>query len=371
MALAWCPCPPDETRLGVLAAALGNGRVVLWAVPRPAAMHPADPDPPVLTVQPVWEFAAPEFTATTVSWRVAETAPRCQLAAGSAEGDVMVWDLSEAAWTATTVQCQSEWPRLLIRAHEPDTAVRALAFASHAANLLASVGADGRLLVWDLRQPSRPWRDALINADGCFDVAWAPVSNYVIVATASGIRVFDICESTPRALRLESHVPGTAVPCLSLSMTSRASHRVQLLAGYGSGLVMSYDVHLPLIDHRVVHERLYFVCGATQIVSRIAAVDAAPEPTADGAAPAVALLGPSALHDVSARAHDQSMPPLWAKWLRATGAGTVAPVPQADELYADDWLAVRAVSRLATPQGAWMASGGLAGVVRLQWFDSR
>ena len=153
--------------LGLLAAALGDGDVVVAAVPRPAAGAKAT----AAALRPAWRGRGGPACARsgglpwTLDWH--PSAPHARLLAGTTDGRVLLFDLTgcvdEAAGRPDAALPQPPLLQLLPAAGPP-LAVRSVCWAPAAlspacAALLLSAGDDGSLTVWDARSPAAPlWR---------------------------------------------------------------------------------------------------------------------------------------------------------------------------------------------------------------------
>ena len=97
--LSWCPsCTliPDK-RLGILAAAMGDGSIQLFAVPHPKTSV-AQHDPITVDLPPavclISKLMGSSVTIPrVVSWRARSTGPQL-LAVGFDSGDIAVWNVS-------------------------------------------------------------------------------------------------------------------------------------------------------------------------------------------------------------------------------------------------------------------------------------
>ncbi|XP_054268325.1 general transcription factor 3C polypeptide 2-like [Macrosteles quadrilineatus] len=93
--LAWCPAGVyTQDRIGLLAAACGDGNVVVYAVPHKTNTS-GDPMSNCLSLKPVWELklgCEMMSQCTCVDWHSA--APHSVIAGGFANGMVALWDLA-------------------------------------------------------------------------------------------------------------------------------------------------------------------------------------------------------------------------------------------------------------------------------------
>jgi WD40 repeat protein len=185
--LRWCPhsyCAPTR-RLGLLAACLGDGRLVVWSVPLPTL-------PPSATqlwrLAPVLQLSAQPHLFTAVRWAPA-SAECALLFTGRSDGAVHAWNLREAH-DATPSVC----PSPVFAANQHQQAVRSISvspLSTMTEARFASVGLDGRLLVWYLNEPFRymhscslsvPVRD--LHWFGATQVAVAPEEAALGVVTS-------------------------------------------------------------------------------------------------------------------------------------------------------------------------------------------
>ena len=204
--------------LGLLAAALGDGDVVVAAVPRPAAGAKAT----AAALRPAWRGRGGPACARagglpwTLDWH--PSAPHARLLAGTTDGRVLLFDLTgcvdEAAGRPDAALPQPPLLQLLPAAGPP-LAVRSVCWAPAAlgpacAALLLSAGDDGSFTVWDARSPEAPaWRgrgaqSLLLSA------AWT-ASPRAFVASADAGRVLitsGVLGRAPEALRDATLRPG-------------------------------------------------------------------------------------------------------------------------------------------------------------------
>jgi WD40 repeat protein len=158
------------------------------------------------------------------------------------------------------------------------SSIRSVSFCPHNRHLLVTTASDGRLRVWDVRMALRPLHDCSVCPDGLFDSFWIPGRNLIVVASAQGIRVCEISElMTTTSFRMETHIPSTQVPCLSMACTFVDNHdsipHLLVTAVYASGLAVHYDWSMDK-DH-VTAQPAAAAHGSAQLLSRTEAIDTA------------------------------------------------------------------------------------------------
>ncbi|XP_063278246.1 general transcription factor 3C polypeptide 2 isoform X3 [Prinia subflava] len=188
---------PQMSRLGLLAAAFSDGRVVVYALPHPGALHHAKTTQvkdgslhkhlickvqciATLQVGSVQAGSAPECgQCFSLSWMPSK--PHHHLAAGFYDGTVAVWNLL----TKSLLQCVHQpdaslklYPFRCFLAH--DHAVRSIEWCKADSNFLVTVGSDRKIKFWDLRRLYEP-----VNSIKRFlstEVAWLLPYNGITVA---------------------------------------------------------------------------------------------------------------------------------------------------------------------------------------------
>eukprot|EP01052_Picozoa_sp_SAG31_P000001 SAG31_NODE_1_length_62978_cov_30.836130_1_plen_518_part_00 len=199
--LAWdCKwCPEDGAaypqtfdrngRLGLLAAGLGDGTLVVYAVPDPCAVHSAcvGIDPPVrrsicLALEPVFKC----FVKGKILWCLAwSPTSDCRIMAGCTDGTVFIWDTASAAaaasgWggTGRPPCCCCSSPLLTFAASINGSPLRKVFWAPvnvTGPDVVVTAGDDGAVKVWNLRDPWQP--QFLLRGKArswLFGVAWPP-----------------------------------------------------------------------------------------------------------------------------------------------------------------------------------------------------
>ncbi|NXK68788.1 TF3C2 factor, partial [Sylvietta virens] len=184
---------PQMSRLGLLAAAFSDGRVVVYALPHPEALHHAKatqvkglflgPQVQCIATLQVGSVQAGNATECgqcfSLSWMPSK--PHHHLAAGFYDGTVAVWNLL----TKSLLQCVHQpdaslklYPFRCFLAH--DHAVRSIEWCKADSNFLVTVGSDRKIKFWDLRRLYEP-----VNSIKRFlstEVAWLLPYNGITVA---------------------------------------------------------------------------------------------------------------------------------------------------------------------------------------------
>ncbi|XP_015471382.1 general transcription factor 3C polypeptide 2 isoform X1 [Parus major] len=199
---------PQMSRLGLLAAAFSDGRVVVYALPHPGALHHAKTTQVkdgslhkhlickvqcIATLQ-VGSIEAGNATECgqcfSLSWMPSK--PHHHLAAGFYDGTVAVWNLL----TKSLLQCVHQpdaslklYPFRCFLAH--DHAVRSIEWCKADSNFLVTVGSDRKIKFWDLRRLYEP-----INSIKRFlstEVAWLLPYNGITVAQDNCYASYGVC----------------------------------------------------------------------------------------------------------------------------------------------------------------------------------
>ncbi|KAM4902839.1 general transcription factor 3C polypeptide 2 isoform 2-T2 [Sylvia borin] len=188
---------PQMSRLGLLAAAFSDGRVVVYALPHPGALQHAKTTQVkdgslhkhlICKVQCIATLQVGSIQAGTaaecgqcfsLSWMPSK--PHHHLAAGFYDGTVAVWNLL----TKSLLQCVHQpdaslklYPFRCFLAH--DHAVRSVEWCKADSNFLVTVGSDRKIKFWDLRRLYEP-----VNSIKRFlstEVAWLLPYNGITVA---------------------------------------------------------------------------------------------------------------------------------------------------------------------------------------------
>ncbi|NXB57926.1 TF3C2 factor, partial [Struthidea cinerea] len=199
---------PQMSRLGLLAAAFSDGRVVVYALPHPGALHHAKTTQVkdgslhkhlICKVQCIATLQVGSIQAGnasecgqcfSLSWMPSR--PHHHLAAGFYDGTVAVWNLL----TKSLLQCVHQpdaslklYPFRCFLAH--DHAVRSIEWCKADSNFLVTVGSDRKIKFWDLRRLYEP-----INSIKRFlstEVAWLLPYNGITVAQDNCYASYGLC----------------------------------------------------------------------------------------------------------------------------------------------------------------------------------
>ncbi|NXJ86080.1 TF3C2 factor, partial [Trogon melanurus] len=200
---------PQMSRLGLLAAACSDGKVVLYSLPHPSALQRSkatqvkaqgcDQCPSLGQAQCVATLQVGSIQAGnasecgqcfSLSWMPSK--PHHHLAAGFYDGTVAVWNLL----TKSLLQCVRQpdaslklYPFRCFTAH--DHAVRSIEWCKADSNFLVTAGSDRKIKFWDLRRPYEP-----INSIKRFlstEVAWLLPYNGVTVAQDNCYASYGLC----------------------------------------------------------------------------------------------------------------------------------------------------------------------------------
>lgn len=194
---------PLLPRLGLLALACSDGKVLLFSLPHPEALlalQPADAmKPAIYKVQCLATLQVGSMQATdpsecgqclSLAWM--PTRPHHHLAAGYYNGMVVFWNLP----TNSPLQrirlpdgSLKLYPFQCILAH--DQAVRTLQWCKANSHFLVSAGSDRKIKFWDLRRPYEP-----INSIKRFlstELAWLLPYNGVTVAQDNCYASYGLC----------------------------------------------------------------------------------------------------------------------------------------------------------------------------------
>ncbi|XP_074717248.1 general transcription factor 3C polypeptide 2 isoform X3 [Strix uralensis] len=199
---------PQMSRLGLLAVAFSDGKVVLYSLPHPGALqcskstqvkdgsfhkHLICKAQSVATLQ-VGSIQAGNASECgqcfSLSWMPSK--PHHHLAAGFYDGTVAVWNLL----TKSLLQCVRQpdgslklYPFQCFLAH--DHAVRSIEWCKADSNFLVTAGSDRKIKFWDLRRLYEP-----INSIKRFlstEVAWLLPYNGVTVAQDNCYASYGLC----------------------------------------------------------------------------------------------------------------------------------------------------------------------------------
>ncbi|NXC24459.1 TF3C2 factor, partial [Campylorhamphus procurvoides] len=199
---------PEMSRLGLLAAAFSDGRVVVYALPHPGALRCAKTsqvkDGPlhkhlICKVQCIATLHVGSIQAGnasecgqcfSLSWMPSK--PHHHLAAGFYDGTVAVWNLL----TKSLLQCVHQpdaslklYPFQCFLAH--DHVVRSIEWCKADSNFLVTAGSDRKIKFWDLRRLYEP-----INSIKRFlstEVAWLLPYNGITVAQDNCYASYGLC----------------------------------------------------------------------------------------------------------------------------------------------------------------------------------
>ncbi|NXR04815.1 TF3C2 factor, partial [Sagittarius serpentarius] len=199
---------PEMSRLGLLAVAFSDGKVVLYSLPHPGALQRSKrtqvKDGPfhkhvICKVQCIATLQVGSIQAGnesecgqcfSLSWMPSK--PHHHLAAGFYDGTVAVWNLL----TKSLLQCVHQpdgslklYPFRCFLAH--DHAVRSIEWCKADSNFLVTAGSDRKIKFWDLRRLYEP-----INSIKRFlstEVAWLLPYNGVTVAQDNCYASYGLC----------------------------------------------------------------------------------------------------------------------------------------------------------------------------------
>ncbi|NXU54305.1 TF3C2 factor, partial [Turnix velox] len=208
--------PPEMSRLGLLAVAFSDGKVLLYTLPHPHALHRAQvtgrtnchPPSSSLSIFPLLSPPSVRCVATLQLGSVqAGSAPECgqcfslswmpsrphhHLAAGFYDGTVAIWNLL----SRSPLQCVPQphgslhlYPFRCFPAH--DQAVRSMEWCKANSNFLVTAGSDRKIKFWDLRRLYEP-----INSIKRFlstEVAWLLPYSGVTVAQDNCYASYGLC----------------------------------------------------------------------------------------------------------------------------------------------------------------------------------
>ncbi|XP_019392829.1 PREDICTED: general transcription factor 3C polypeptide 2 isoform X2 [Crocodylus porosus] len=199
---------PQLSRLGLLAVALSNGRVVLYTLPHPEALQALKrtqvkdeplPKHTVCQVQCIATLQVGSIQAGSssecgqcfsLSWM--PTRPHHRLAAGFYDGTVAIWNLSTMSLLQRVYRPDGSlklYPAQCFLAH--DHAVRSMEWCKANSNFLVTAGNDRKIKFWDLRRLYEP-----INSIKRFlstEVVWLLPYNGVTVAQDNCYASYGLC----------------------------------------------------------------------------------------------------------------------------------------------------------------------------------
>ncbi|XP_006162215.1 general transcription factor 3C polypeptide 2 isoform X3 [Tupaia chinensis] len=194
---------PLLPRLGLLALACSDGKVLIFSLPHPEALLAEQPPdamkPAIYKVQTVAtlqvgsvQAADPSECGQCLSLAWMPTRPHHHLAAGYYNGMVVVWNLptnSPLQRIRLSDGSLKLYPFQCFLAH--DQAVRSLQWCKANGHFLASAGSDRKIKFWDLRRPYEP-----INSVKRFlstELAWLVPYNGVTVAQDNCYASYGLC----------------------------------------------------------------------------------------------------------------------------------------------------------------------------------
>ncbi|XP_012583025.1 PREDICTED: general transcription factor 3C polypeptide 2 isoform X3 [Condylura cristata] len=194
---------PLLPRLGLLALACSNGKVLLFSLPHPDALLAQQPPdamkPAIYKVQCVatlqvgsMQAADPPECGQCLSLAWMPTRPHHHLAAGYYNGMVVIWNLptnSPLQRIRLSDGSLKLYPFQCFLAH--DQAVRTLQWCKANSHFLVSAGSDRKIKFWDLRRPYEP-----INSIKRFlstELAWLLPYNGVTVAQDNCYASYGLC----------------------------------------------------------------------------------------------------------------------------------------------------------------------------------
>ncbi|XP_077816056.1 general transcription factor 3C polypeptide 2 isoform X8 [Macaca mulatta] len=194
---------PLLPRLGLLALACSDGKVLLFSLPHPEALLAQQPPdavkPAIYKVQCVATLQVGSMQATdpsecgqclSLAWM--PTRPHQHLAAGYYNGMVVFWNLptnSPLQRIRLSDGSLKLYPFQCFLAH--DQAVRTLQWCKANSHFLVSAGSDRKIKFWDLRRPYEP-----INSIKRFlstELAWLLPYNGVTVAQDNCYASYGLC----------------------------------------------------------------------------------------------------------------------------------------------------------------------------------
>ncbi|XP_010350625.1 general transcription factor 3C polypeptide 2 isoform X1 [Saimiri boliviensis] len=194
---------PLLPRLGLLALACSDGKVLLFSLPHPEALLAQQPPdavkPAIYKVQCVATLQVGSMQATdpsecgqclSLAWM--PTRPHQHLAAGYYNGMVVFWNLptnSPLQRIRLSDGSLKIYPFQCFLAH--DQAVRTLQWCKANSHFLVSAGSDRKIKFWDLRRPYEP-----INSIKRFlstELAWLLPYNGVTVAQDNCYASYGLC----------------------------------------------------------------------------------------------------------------------------------------------------------------------------------
>uniref|UniRef100_A0A8D0GHC9 General transcription factor 3C polypeptide 2 n=1 Tax=Sphenodon punctatus TaxID=8508 RepID=A0A8D0GHC9_SPHPU len=194
-----CRKPPHMSRLGLLAVAFSDGKVLLYSLPHPEPLLAHGRAQPPERVQCVATLQVGSIQAGnssecgqcfSLAWLPAK--PHQSLAAGFYDGTVAIWNLPTKSLLQRVRQPDGSlklYPFRCFLAH--DHAVRSIQWCKANRNFLVTAGNDRKIRFWDLRRLHEP-----INSIKRFlstEIAWLLPYNGVAVAQDICYASYGLC----------------------------------------------------------------------------------------------------------------------------------------------------------------------------------
>ncbi|GAB4814875.1 hypothetical protein N2152v2_001921 [Parachlorella kessleri] len=200
---------------GCVAAAYGGG-IAVWPVG--TAAHLNRPQAP----RALWKAHSSRITVLHKSnFRLA-------LFSGADDGTVHMWSMRERP-TAPAASWQHGG--------------RVAGVAQANEHQLVTAAADGRVMVWDLRQPALPLKFAVPDGKPVYRLSVSPFADCVAVATAGGLFSVDLLDAACHATPIAAGAP--SAPFTSLTWNAATSEVVVGGGAGGSGSISVYRQRLP------------------------------------------------------------------------------------------------------------------------------
>uniref|UniRef100_A0A8C0ITY7 General transcription factor 3C polypeptide 2 n=1 Tax=Chelonoidis abingdonii TaxID=106734 RepID=A0A8C0ITY7_CHEAB len=188
-----CRKPPQMSRLGLLAAAFSDGKVLVYSLPHPEGLIAHKRVQCIATLQ-VGSIQAGNSSECgqcfSVSWMPSK--PHQHLAAGFYDGTVAIWNLPTKSLLQRVRQADGSlklYPFRCFLAH--DHAVRSIEWCKVNSNFLVTAGNDRKIKFWDLRRLYEP-----INSIKRFlttEITWLLPYNGVTVAQDNCYASYGLC----------------------------------------------------------------------------------------------------------------------------------------------------------------------------------
>lgn len=138
--MEWISCVQPKNSLGLLVMACGDGFI--------RVVNPPVPSIPgkTITVQPTLEWLQPGSVPTVLEVAVCETTRRHLVLCGFGDGHVVMWDISTSLFDQHT-------PPSKLFFHRLSSPVTGVCWRPMNVHIFATITLTGSLQVWDLRQP--------------------------------------------------------------------------------------------------------------------------------------------------------------------------------------------------------------------------